>query len=1438
IRGFRVELGEIEARLLEHPQVREAVVAAREDARGDRRLGAYCAGGEVAAEALRAHLAERLPEYMVPAAYVRMDALPLTPSGKVDRRALPAPEGDAFAARAYEAPASEAERAVAEIWSELLGVERVGRGDHFFELGGHSLLAVQVISRVRRALGAEVAPGDLFDHPVLADFARSLEAAERAEMPAIEPVDRGEPIPLSFAQQRLWFMEQLGGMGSGYHVPWRLRMRGELDRAALARALDRVVARHEALQTTFAAVDGEPVQRIAPVEERAFHLVEHDLRGRAGAEAELLRLADEESAARFDLERGPLFRGRLVRMADDDHVLLLTLHHVVSDGWSMGVLADELGALYAAFRRGGADPLPPLPVQYADYAAWQRRWVHGPVLQRQAAYWSRALSGAPERLELPTDRPRPAKQDFTGDSVDVELGEELTAALNALSRRQGTTLFMTVLAGWAAVLGRLSGQDDVVVGAPTANRGRREIEGLIGFFVNLLALRVDLSGSPTVAELMARVKARALEAQRYQDIPFEQVVERVRPVRSLAHTPLFQAMLAWQNAPAGRVELPGLEPAPVPEAPPEAAHFDLSLVLTEEDGRVAGGVTYATSLFDRATAERHVGYLLRALEAMAADEGRPVERLPLLADAERARVVEEWNATHAEYPRELCAHELFEARVERAPDAVAVAHDGATLTYAELNRRANRLAHHLRALGVGPDVRVAVCVERGVEMVVGVLAVLKAGGAYVPLDPAYPAERLRYMLEDGAPAVLLARAALAGRFARVEIPVVALEADASGWADGDDANPERAGLAPDHLAYVIYTSGSTGRPRGVMVEHRGVCNLALAQIRGFAVEPGSRVLQFASFSFDACVSEIFTALCAGASLYLPPRGVVLAGDALLQALAADAITHVTLPPAVLGPLADDAGLGPVQTLVVAGDVATGALVRRWAPGRRLLNAYGPTEATVCATMRECGAGESGNPPIGRPIANVRTYVLDGAGEPVPAGVVGELYVGGAGVARGYLGRPGLTAERFVADPFGGTPGARLYRTGDLVRWLADGALEFVGRADGQVKVRGFRVELGEIEARLLEHPDVREAAVLAREDARGDRRLVAYCVGGEAAAEALRAHLAERLPEYMVPAAYVRMDALPLTPHGKLDRGALPAPEGDAFATRAYEAPAGEAERAVAEIWSELLGVERVGRGDHFFELGGHSLLAVQVGSRVRRALGAEVAPGELFDHPVLADFARSVEEAARAEMPAIEPVDRGEPLALSFAQQRLWFLEQLGGLGDTYHIPVRLRLTGELHRAALVRALDRIVARHEALRTTFPSTDGQPVQRIARADESAFRLVEHDLRGEPDAGRALRGIVAEETRAPFDLERGPLIRGRLVRRPADDPVLLVTMHHIVSDGWSMGVLFGELSALYAAFRDGEPDPLPGLPIQYADYAAWQRGWVEGELLERQASHW
>ncbi|HEV2147503.1 MAG TPA: amino acid adenylation domain-containing protein, partial [Longimicrobiaceae bacterium] len=908
-------------------------------------------------------------------------------------------------------------------------------------------------------------------------------------------------------------------------------------------------------------------------------------------------------------------------------------------------------------------------------------------------------------------------------------------------------MFMTLLAGWAAVLSRLSGQEDLVVGTPTANRGRREIEGLIGFFVNTLALRVDLSGAPTVGELLERVRERALEAQQNQDVPFEQVVEAVQPARSLAHSPLFQVMFAWQTAPGDELELPGLGVEAMDRSAERvSAHFDLSLGLAESRGRLVGWVQYATSLYDGATVERYLGYLRRVLEEMAAGPERRLAGLEMLPDAERRQVVEAWNATAAEYPRGLCVHQLFERQVERTPDAVALVFEDEQVCYSELNRRANRLAHHLVGLGVGPEARVAVCVERSVEMVVALLAVLKAGGAYVPLDPEYPRERLAYMLHDSAPQVLLTQTSLAGQVAGLGAPVLSLDTDASSWAARPETNPRRPDLTPEHLVYVIYTSGSTGRPKGVMVRHAGLTNYVCYACYRYADAGAVTFPLHSSLAFDLTVTSIYVPLVTGGSIAVV--GGQGTGRSALEMIAASGAEAVKLTPAHLATLTqqDLTGLR-LRRMVVGGEELSQSLARaihdRSAGRVEIYNEYGPTEATVGCVVHRADPAEAGaSVPIGRPIANTAVYVLDGPGSPVAVGVAGELYLAGVQVARGYLGRPELTAERFVPDPFGAEAGGRLYRTGDLARWRADGVLEFLGRNDQQVKVRGYRIELGEIEARLLEHLELRETVVVAREDTPGDRRLVAYYVAREAIrAESLRGHLQERLPEHMVPAAYVHLEALPLTPNGKVDRRALPAPEGDAYARRGYEAPQGEVEQALAEIWAEVLRLERVGRWDHFFELGGHSLLAVQVVSRLRQRLGVEVPLAEVFRLPVVAEYARAVAAAARADLPPIEPAERTAPLPLSFAQQRLWFLEQMGGLGSAYHVRRRLRLRGELDRGALVRALDRIVARHEALRTTFSLAGGEPVQRIAPLGESRFHLVEHDLGGQADAEEELRRL-------------------------------------------------------------------------------------------------
>ncbi|RAA09406.1 non-ribosomal peptide synthetase, partial [Ralstonia pseudosolanacearum] len=1430
LRGFRIELGEIEARLSQCTGVREAVVTVREDVPGEQRLVAYYVSGEaIEAQALREQLQGSLPAYMVPAAYVRLAHLPLTSNGKLDRKGLPAPEGHAYASTAYEAPQGEVEQTLAGIWQTLLGVERVGRHDDFFALGGHSLQAVRLVTQVRVQLGAELGLTALFAQPSLSAVAQAIVRGQGSALQAITAADRSEALPLSFAQQRLWLLAQMEGGSEAYHIPVGLRLKGELDEDALGRALDRIVARHEALRTRFEVREGQAIQRVASADV-GFALDRVDLQGQADREQTLAALSEREANTPFDLEQGPLIRGCLVKLGEQEHVLLITMHHIVSDGWSQGVLARELGALYEAYRSGGEDPLPALPIQYADYAVWQRRWLEGGELQRQGAYWEQALAGAPTLLSLPTDRARPAQQDYAGGSVEVVFDETLSADLKRLSQRHGTTLFMTVLAGWSALLSRLSGQDEVVVGSPVANRTRSEVEGLIGFFVNTLALRVDV-GSATVSELLDRVKAKVLEAQAHQDLPFEQVVERVKPVRSLSHSPIFQAVFSWHNTEAVDLSLRALSLESLAREN-ATAKLDIQLELAEADGRIVGTLNYATALFERSTAQRYADYLRRMLQAMVADDGQQVGRIALLGEAERAQVLQAWNATERAWPAATLPA-LFEAQVMRIPDAVALKHADQQVSYRELDARANRLAHHLRELGVAADVLVGLCVDRSIEMIVGLLGILKAGGAYVPLDPDYPQARLAYIFQDAMLSVLVSKRALAQRLPIAWTQVVELDDAEPAWADYPPTPPQVRG-EPGQLAYVIYTSGSTGQPKGVAVTHQGVASLVYSQCERFGVSSQSRVLQFASISFDAAVSEIGMGLLCGACLVLAPAQALMPGAALTHLLDRERITHVTLPPAVLALMPEQA-LPADCHLIVAGEACPASLVRRWSEGRTMINAYGPTEATVCATMSRALTGQDA-PSIGGPIGNVRVYVLDAYLQPVPVGVTGELYIAGSGLARGYWQRAGLTAERFMANPF--ASGERMYKTGDLGRWLPDGSLEYQGRADAQVKLRGFRIELGEIEARLLQCAGGSEAVVTVREDAPGEQRLVAYYVSGEAIeAQTLREQLQASLPEYMVPAAYVRLERLPLTPNGKLDRKGLPAPEGQAYASTAYEAPQGEVEQTLAGIWQTLLGVERVGRYDDFFALGGHSLQAVRLVAQVRTQLGAELGLTELFAQPSLSAVAQAIVRGQGSALPAITVVDRGEALPLSFAQQRLWFLAQMEGGSEAYHIPVGLRLKGELDEDALRRALDRIVARHEALRTCFVTEEGQAVQRVASADVG-FALDCVDLQGQADREQALATLSEREANTPFDLAHGPLIRGCLVKLGEQEHVLLITMHHIVSDGWSQGVLARELGSLYEAYRAGNSDPLPALPIQYADYAVWQRRWLESGELQRQGAYW
>jgi len=1448
---------------------------------------------------LRAFLAARLPDYMLPASFVVLDALPKTPNGKIDRHALP-PDSIALESEHGTSPRTPVEEVLVGIWSAVLG-RSVGIYDNFFELGGHSLLATQVIARIRAALGIELPLRTLFETPSIAGFADQVVITQRLaqdQPPPLVPSPRSSPPPLSFAQQRLWVLDQLQPGLPTYNMPVAIALSGALDLAALQRSIATIIRRHETLRTTFAMIDGNAVQLIAAPTPRAIPLI--DLRAlptpsRTDAAQQLLTQAAQTP---FDLIAGPLLRLSLLRLAAQEHWLLLVLHHIVADGWSMGVLVRELVALYPAYATGQPAALPALPIQYADFAIWQRSWLQGAVLDGQLAYWRRSLSGELPLLDLPLDRSRPPVQTFQGASQSRALTLTLTSELTALSQRAGATLFMTLLAAFDVLLARYTGQNDLMVGVPIANRQRAEIEPLIGFFVNTLVLRGDLSGDPSFDELLARVRTVTLDAYAHQDLPFERLVDELQLVRDTSHSALVQVMFSLQNTPIAALELPGLTLQPVDLAN-DSAKFDLSLGLAEGPDGLVAALTYATGLFDATTITRLLGHYHALLEGIVAAPSRPISMLSLLTAAERQHLLVEWNDTIAGVRgqgsgvrsriADTCLHARFATQAAYTPDAIAISAADQQLTYRQLDQRANRLANLLRAHGVGPATPVGVCLERSLDLVIALLAVLKAGGAYLPLDPTYPAERLAFMLQDSHAPVLITQQSIYDlRFTIDDLgpadtpivnrksKIVNLHADAPQIAAAPDhAPPDHA--SADDLAYVIYTSGSTGTPKGVAIPHHALAHLIDWHQRAFDLCAADRTTQVAGAAFDAAGWEIWPTLAIGASLHLIDDTTRADPPQLRDWLLTHAITLSFVPT----PLAAQLIRLPWPACTRLRALLTGGEALPHAPSAKLpfvlVNNYGPTEATVVATSGVVADGTATERPpmIGRPIVNTQAYVLDRALQPVPIGIAGELYLAGAGLAWGYLGRPELTAEKFIPNPFadfGLDPiqnpkskiqnGTRLYATGDRVRYLASGDIEFLGRIDDQVKLRGYRIELREITALLDQHPALRASVVIIREDRPDIKQLVAYVVPQDADKEIrrqgdkenshllvslspgltpqvpslasdLRDFLRSRLPAYMIPVAFVLLDVLPLTANGKIDRAQLPAPDAVRLDQEtAYVAPRTPAERTLAQLWSQLLGRTEIGIHDNFFALGGDSISSIQLVARAQQA-GLPLTPRQVFEHQTIATLAM-VAGTASAVLPHQEAIsddigptteapiptsDMAYPLAPQ--QQEMLRACQHDGRRGVYIPQWYATLQGVLDIPAFIRAWQAVLDRHTGLRASFHvAAQSEPIQRFDQ--RAKLPWIVYDLRALPPTPQQIwiaEYRTAERLRG-FDPTVAPLMRLAVLLLADDQAALIFTHHHLLIDGWSVQVLLREVFAGYTAARHGIPLSLPAAP-SYTAYLAW-----------------
>ncbi|MCZ8518253.1 MULTISPECIES: non-ribosomal peptide synthase/polyketide synthase [Paenibacillus] len=1419
IRGYRIELGEVEAQLLKAAAVQEAAVIAREDANGQNNLCAYySADHELSVSELRRTLLKELPGYMIPSYFVQLERLPLTSNGKVDRKALPAPEGSMQTGTEYAPPSTPLEAQLVRIWQEVLGLERVGVKDNFFEIGGHSLRATTLVNRLHKDLQVNVPLREVFRFPTVEQLAEVIAGMEQERFSAIVQIAEQEHYLVSSAQKRMYILHQLEGAELSYNMPSVLLLEGELDRERFEGAFGKLIRRHEVLRTGFPMVNGEPVQRVH--REVAF-AVEYLQADETEAEAAVRRFVRA-----FDLEKPPLLRVGLIELAPERHLFLFDMHHIISDGVSMGILVDEFARLY-----GGEEPAP-LRIQYKDYAAWQQSGAQSERRRRQEAYWLKEMSGELPVLDMPTDYARPAVRSFQGKALPFTIDGVRSEGLRQLASDTGTTLHMVLLALYTALLHKYTRQEDIIVGTPVAGRTHADVQPLIGMFVGTLAIRSYPAGAKPFQAYLEEIKETMLGAYEHQEYPFEELVEQVQPTRDMSRNAVFDTMFIVQNAEQAELNVDGLQLKSYPHEQ-EPAKFDLTFEAAEQEEGIACSIGYASDLYKPATVERMAGHFERLIDAVIEDPQASLASLQMVTAEETAQIVHGFNATAAEYPREMTLHGLFEEQAERRGEAAAVVCEGRQLTYRELNERANRLARTLRKAGVQPDQAVGIMAERSLEMVVGIMAILKAGGAYVPIDPDLPQERIGYMLEDSGAGIVLLQRRLRDRAAAFAGLIVELDDEAVYCEDGSNLEPAADAR---HLAYVIYTSGSTGRPKGVMVEHQSVVHTLSQLEREYPMGAGDAYLLKTAFTFDVSVPELFGWIFGEGRLVILPHGQEKDPACLLKAVEEQSITHLNLVPAMFSAIVrrlvenelDVARLQTLKYIAVAGE----ALPPKWVEAynelglnARLENIYGPTEATIYATKYSIRRDERGmaNIPIGKPLGNVGAWIVDGADRLNPIGVAGELCLSGDGVARGYLNRPELTKEKFVPNPF--LPGGRMYRTGDLARWLPDGNIEYLGRIDHQVKVRGYRIELGEVETQLLSAAKVKEAVVTIWTDAAEESSLCAYVVADEPlTASGLREALLPKLPGYMIPSYFVQLERLPLTSSGKVDRKALPAPEGSMGTSAEYAAPSTPLEEQLVRIWQEVLGLARVGVKDHFFEIGGHSLRATTMTSRLHKELQVNVPLREVFRYPTVEQLAGVIAGMEQERFSAIAQVAEQEHYLVSSAQKRLYILHQLEGAELSYNMPAVLLLEGELDRERFEGAFGKLIRRHEVLRTGFPMVDGEPVQRVHREVDFTVEYLQAD---DTEAEAAVRRFVRA-----FDLEKPPLLRVGLIELAPERHLFLFDMHHIVSDGVSMGILVDEFARLYGG------EELSPLRIQYKDYAAWQQSGTQSEQRRRQEAYW